>query len=175
MLWQKLEVISIVLNVVRSFFRFDDAKGHDEFNDLKDLEETLKTTSASGNVFRRASRKIRADRLWREARRGTKETRPPCRKICMRQRAVASDSIIAGQRHTDYVGLLRTKSISRQRKITDYSSCRGLLGPWFLLSVTNVPGHRAYGSGVFQAHDEMRLVPTVYARAAPRNSLPPAR
>lgn len=65
----------------------------------------------------------------------------------------------------DYVSLLRTKSISRQRKIRDYSVARAL-GP-FLLSVTNVPGHRAHGSGVFQVHDEMRLVLTIYARAAP--------
>lgn len=65
----------------------------------------------------------------------------------------------------DYVSLLRTKSISRQRKITDYSIARALRA--FLLTMTNVPGHQAHGSGVFQVHDEMRLVLTIYARAAP--------
>lgn len=64
----------------------------------------------------------------------------------------------------DYVSLLRTKNISRQRKITDYSVAR-ILGT-FLLTVTNDPGHQAHGSGVFQVHDEMRLVLTIYARAA---------
>ncbi|KAK1120401.1 hypothetical protein K0M31_012382 [Melipona bicolor] len=63
--------------------------------------------------------------------RGTKETRPPCRKICMGQRAVASDSIIAGQRHTDYVGPLKNKEHFETKE--DHRllrGCRGLLGPW---------------------------------------------
>ena len=145
--------------------------------------------------LRNAQQKLQMPRLWpaetsfggvaknqnRQAlargERGTKETRPPCRKICMGQRAVASDSIIAGQRHTDYVGAAKNKEHFETKEDHRLQSGlpRGSWAPEFLLSVTNVPGHRAYGSGVFQAHDEMRLVPTVYARAAHRNSLPPAR